>query len=48
MKLSLRILVALSVFSWTVFLFWMTNWMIFFALPLIGIAYIVFGGKKNV
>jgi len=48
MKLKNRILVLLSVFSWTIFLFWMTNWIVFFGLPLVGLAYVIFGGRCHV
>lgn len=47
MKLKERILVTLSLFFWGSVLFWYFGSLYFYILPILGIGYVVFGGKKH-
>lgn len=43
-----RVLIVFSLYAWATFLVWMTGFIAFFALPVLGLGYAVFGGKKHV
>ncbi len=47
MKLKERILVTLSLFFWGTLLFWFFGGIYFYVLPILGIVFIVIGGKKH-
>ncbi len=47
MNLKDRILVFLSSISLSIVLFWYFGWLIVFGLPLIGLGYVIFGGKRH-
>jgi len=48
MKLKQRILVELSLFFWGVILFWFWGSLIFFLLPVLGLVFVIIGGKIHV
>jgi len=43
-----RVLVVFFLYGWATLLVWLTGFVAFFALPVLGIGYAVFGGKKHV
>ena len=48
MKLFQRVMVFMLSVTWSIILFWYFGSLLFFVLPVLGIDFIVIGGKINV